>query len=60
MATKKSKKNDNINDFMKSLTKDQVKALSDVYNGGLGSGMTPEEWKAYRKKMGYDGGNAKK
>ena len=27
------------------LTKEQIDSLADQYNGGLGSGMTPEEWK---------------
>lgn len=43
MAKRKEVK---LADILGGLTKEQLQAFAEQYNGGLGSGLTPEEYRA--------------
>lgn len=40
---------------MGKLTREQANALADAYNGGLGSGMSPQQWKKAQGKKSTGG-----
>lgn len=44
------RKNVSVEKTLGKLTPQQRKELANAYNGGLGSGMTPDQWKKAQAK----------
>ena len=56
----KKQKEVRVAEILGGLTREQAKALAEQFNGGLGSGMTPEEWKRAQAEREAKYGDPKK
>lgn len=50
MAKTGARKNVSVSKMLGGLSQKQAQELAAVYNDGLGSGMSPEEWKRAQAK----------